>query len=148
MDDRQPELRRRVRAFLQGGRVCIFASASPQGEPHTSVVSWALARDEDIVALALDSRSRHLVNLRENPRGALEVLGDDLAVRLTGPTRIVREEMESSPFPSALVELQVEQLRDHGVAGLRLVGPRYDFDAAHRYRQAVEQAVYRELRGD
>jgi hypothetical protein len=55
--------------------------------------------------------------------------------------------MTSTPFPCALVAVRVEEVRDHGAAGVHFVGPRYSFHAGKEHRKGVEEAVFTELKG-
>ena len=60
---------------------------------------------------------------------------------------IEKETMTSAPFPCALVALKVEDVRDHGAAGVKYVGPSYSFHEGKEHRRGVEEAVFAELKG-
>ena len=59
----EPEVRGALEAFLTGGRPAVLATADRFGSPHTSLITWLVARDARTVALALDRRSQHFRNL-------------------------------------------------------------------------------------
>ena len=68
-------------------------------------------------------------------------------MEMRGTALVEKETMESAPFPCALVAVKVEDVRDHGAAGVHFVGPRYHFAPGKEHRQGVEEAVYAELKG-
>ena len=110
-------------------------------------MTWVVARNPQTVALAADTRSRSMRNLRANSKIALEVLGDDLCYGLRGAAVLEKEQMDSPPFPCALVAVKVEEVRDHGAAGVTFHGPRYSFQAGKEHRKNVEESVFAELKG-
>ena len=62
-------------------------------------------------------------------------------------TLLEKEQMDSPPFPCALVAVKVEEVRDHGAAGVTFHGPRYSFQAGKEHRKNVEESVFAELKG-
>jgi hypothetical protein len=133
--------------FLVGGQPCVVATIDDDGRPQTTLMSWIVARHSLTLALAVDPRGRALQNLRSRPAVAIEVLGDDLCFGLRGRAVVEKETLDSTPFPCALVAVHVEECRDHGVKGVRFVGPRYRFEAGKEHRAEAERAVFDELRG-
>ena len=141
------EMPPRLVQFLLGGQICVVATIDEQGSPQTSLMTWVVARNPQVLTLAVDVRSRSLTAMRVNPRVAVEVLGDDLCYGLRGTAVIEKEIMSSTPFPCTLVAMHVEEVRDHGAAGVSFVGPRYSFQPGKEHRGAVEDAIFRELKG-
>lgn len=133
--------------FLLGGQTCVVATVDEQGAPMTTLMTWVVARNPHELTMAIDTRGRALRNVRHNGRVAVEVLGDDLCFGMRGVATIEKELMESTPFPSALVTLRLEEVRDHSAPGIRFVGPTYSFHPGKEHRAGVEEAVFRELRG-
>lgn len=133
--------------FLLGGQTCVVATVDEQGAPHTTLMTWVVARNPQTLAIAVDSRSRSMKNLRHNARIAIEVLGDDLCYGVRGTAVVEKDALAAAPFPCALVAVKVEEVRDHGAAGVRFVGPRYSFHEGKEHRRGVEQAVFDELKG-
>ena len=133
--------------FLLGGQTCVVATIDEQGNPQTTIMTWVVARNPETVALAADTRSRSMRNLRANSKIALEVLGDDLCYGVRGVAVIEKERMQATPFPCALVAVRIEECRDHGAAGVKFVGPSYSFHDGKEHRSEVEKAVFAELKG-
>jgi flavin reductase (DIM6/NTAB) family NADH-FMN oxidoreductase RutF len=133
--------------FLLGGQTCVIATVDEQGLPQTTLMTWVVARNPETVTIAVDTRSRALKALRANGRIAVEVLGDDLCYGLRGTALVEKEQMQSAPFPCALVAVKLDDVRDHGAAGVRFVGPRYSFHPGKEHRKGVEEAVFAELKG-
>jgi hypothetical protein len=133
--------------FLMGGKTCVVATVDEQGLPQTTLMTWVVARNPQTLTMAVDTRSRALRALRANGRIAIEVLGDDLCYGLRGTALVEKELMQSAPFPCALVAVKVDDVRDHGAAGVRFVGPSYSFHPGKEHRKGVEESVYAELKG-
>lgn len=134
-------------AFLQGGRTCIVATLDVDGRPCTTLMTWVVARSEGVLAACVDTRSRTFRNLTERPGVAIELLGDDLVLGLKGRATVEREAMASVPFPGACVRIDLDEVLDHGAAGVRFTGPSYAFDTGKEHRAEVEKAVFAELLG-
>ncbi len=133
--------------FLLGGQALVVATVDEQGAPVTSLMTWAVARNPQTLTLAVDARSQSMRNLRTNGKVALEVLGDDICYGLRGTAVVEKEQMQSPPFPCALVAVRIEEVRDHSAAGVRFTGPKYAFHPDKEHRKGVEEAVYTELKG-
>jgi len=133
--------------FLLGGQALVVASVDERGEPLTTLMTWAVARNPQTLTLAVDIRGRAMRNLRANAKVAVEVLGDDICYGLRGTAVVEKELMQSPPFPCALVAVRVEDVRDHSVAGVQFKGPSYAFHAEKEHRRGVEDAIFAELKG-
>ena len=148
MPDQAPvEMPPRLVQYLLGGQTCVVATIDEQGKPQTTIMTWAVARNPLTFTVAIDLRSRALANVRRNGLMAVEVLGDDLCYGLRGTAVVEKEPMASAPFPCALVALRIEDVRDHGAAGVQFVGPRYSFAPGKEHRKGVEDSVFAELKG-
>ena len=141
------EMPPRLVQFLLGGQTCVIATVDDRGSPQTTLMTWAVARNQQTLTFAMDVRGQALKNVRQNGRIAAEILGDDLCYGLRGTAIIEKEEMKSTPFPCALVAMRIEEVRDHGAAGVQFVGPRYNFHAGKEHRKGIEEAIFAELKG-
>ena len=133
--------------FLLGGKTCVVATVDEERRPMTTLMTWVVARNPQTMALAIDARGKSLGNIRKNPQIAIEVLGDDLCYGLRGVAVVEKEQMQAAPFPCALVAVRIEEVRDHGAAGVKFVGPTYSFHAGKEHRADCERAVFAELKG-
>lgn len=141
------ELPESVLRHVVGGQVHIVGTLDPDGRPSTTLMTWVVARDARRLRLCVDTRSRTFQNLLERPAIAIEVLGDDLTWGLKGVARVVKPQMDSTPFPCAIVEVLIDEARDHGAAGTHFHAPTYSFGADKQHRHAFEQRVFEELAG-
>jgi flavin reductase (DIM6/NTAB) family NADH-FMN oxidoreductase RutF len=133
--------------FLLGGQTCVVATVDEQNLPNTTLMTWAVARNPQTLVLAVDTRSRAMRNIKGNGHIAIEVLGDDLCYGLQGTAVVEKELMDSAPFPCALVSVKISDVRDHGAAGVKFMGPHYTFHEGKEHRKSVEEAVFAELKG-
>jgi len=147
--DREPpaEMPPELVRLLLGGQPCVVATVDEQHRPTTTLMSWVVARDPQTISIAIDTRGRALANIRVNPQVALEVLGDDLCYGLRGHAVVEKERLASAPFPCALVEVHLEECKNHGATGVKFVGPRYHFEPDKQHRSSVEQAIFAEMKG-
>src|SRR3989442_11477898 len=133
--------------FPVGGQACVVATVDEKHRPMTTLMTWVVARNPQTLTMAVDIRGKALRNIRANAHVAVEVLGDDLCYGLRGTAVIEKERMESAPFPCALVALRVEDVRDHGAAGVKFVGPSYSYHPGKEHRGGGEEGGVAELKG-
>ena len=142
----QHDLRRALQAALGGGTAAVVATVSGEGVPATALCTWVVAGEASRVAIALDHRSSAYINIASgNARVAMEVLADDLVIAARGNADIVRQSMRSVPFPCAAVVVQISEIRDHSVRGIRFHAPTYEFGVDKQHRGDVERAIFAEL---
>jgi hypothetical protein len=142
-------LRSALRGALRGGTAVVLATVSEDGTPATALNSWIIAKDEDVVALAVDKRSTAYQNISAGRASvAFELLADDLILAVRGTAEIVHDSLASVPFPCALAHIRVESIRDHTVAGVHFRGPRYSYADDKEHRGAIERAILDELGKD
>jgi Pyridoxamine 5'-phosphate oxidase len=90
------------------GTVTILATAGET--PHAIPVSAAVRAGPRHALLALAGGRRSLERLREDPRVALTIVGQDLAVTAHGRARVVEEALVEGVVA---VELEVDDVQDH-----------------------------------
>jgi flavin reductase (DIM6/NTAB) family NADH-FMN oxidoreductase RutF len=131
---------------LEGGQLNVVSSIDTDGRPSTTLMSWVVAISPGVLALCVDTRSRTFLNVQERPVVAIEVLGDGITWGVKGRVRVAKERMESTPFPCALIEVLVDEARDHGSPGTQFHGPRYSYDDDKQHRHGLEEKIFAELR--
>src|SRR5256885_8993349 len=87
-----PGMPKELVQFLIGGQTCVVASVDPEGRPVTSIMTWVVARDTRTIAIAVDTRSRALANVRANGQRAIAVLGADPCFGLPGTALVETEQ--------------------------------------------------------
>ncbi len=115
--------------------------------PHAIPVSTATRAAADRVVFALARRRDTLARLRDQPAGALCLLGAGVACTAYGELRVIREELNSSPHVAA-VELRVTSMQDHLADGRTemLDGARWRFTSDEaREADAALRAELEEL---
>src|SRR2546426_2154831 len=103
--------------FLLGGQALVVATADENGAPVTTLMTWAVARNPQTLALAVDIRGRTMRNLRANGKVAIEALGDDICYGLRGTAVGGKEATQSTPIPSAPVGIPLRGRGGHSAAG-------------------------------
>jgi hypothetical protein len=139
-------LRTAMQGLLRGGTVVVLASVAPGGVPSTALCSWIVAKGPHRLAMALDKRSSAYTSIAGgSTQIALEVMADDILLSIRGTARIEKVTLDAVPFPCALVAVDVDEIRDHMIGGLRFRGPRYDYEAEKEHRTALERLIFDEL---
>jgi len=145
----EAELRRLLLGALRGGTSVVLATVSEDGVPSTALNSWIVAKDEQTVALAVDTRSSAYANISAGrTKVAFEVLADDLILSARGRATIIKETLASVSFPCALAHIEVDSIRDHTVSSVHFRGPQYTYAGDKGHRSDVERAIFEELAKD
>ena len=139
-------LRKAMHESLRGGTVVVLATISPTGTPSTALCSWVVAKGTERLAMALDKRGAAYSNIAAGvDQVALEVMADGVLLGIRGRATIDEETMTSTPFPCALVCVDVTEIRSHMFQGIEFEGPRYLFAPGKEHRNAIERAIFEEL---
>lgn len=145
----ETHLRTLLRGALKGGTSVVLATVGADGVPSTALNSWIVAKDENVVALAMDTRSTAYANISAGRRGVgFELIADDLILAVRGRASIVKERLELVAFPCAMVHIAVEAIRDHTVSSIHFQGPRYTYAHEKGHRGDIELAIFAELAKD
>ncbi|MBV8367090.1 MAG: hypothetical protein JO194_11410 [Candidatus Eremiobacteraeota bacterium] len=145
----EPQLRTLLCKALSGGTSVVLATVSADGVPSTALNSWIVSKNDDVAALAVDTRSSAYTNISAGRTGvAFELLADDLILGVRGIASIIKERLASVPFPCALVHIAIDNVRDHTAAGVHFKGPRYTYADHKGHRSDAEAAIFEELRKD
>lgn len=135
-----------MHGVLRGGTIVVLASVSPEGVPSTAICSWIVAKGPHLLLLALDKRSSAYANIAvRSDQIALEIMADEILLSVRGTARIKQETLASVPFPCALVELAVAEIRNHMLSGMHFHGPQYSFAEGKEHRGDVERKIFEEL---
>jgi hypothetical protein len=132
-------------ASSRGPHVHIVATVDPDGRASTTLMSWVVIVDGRTLRLCVDTRSRTFQNLVERPAVGIEILADGVTWGVKGEARVLRQQMASTPFPCALVEVAIDEARDHGVTGTVFRGPTIAYEADKQHRLDFERRVFDEL---
>jgi hypothetical protein len=143
---RPARLPRAVVQALRRPRLVVLATASADGHPSTTVVSWVYAWDERRLVVALDRRGVALSDVVENPHAAIELLLPGFVASLRGSVRVLCERLVRAGFPCAAVLFEVNEIRDHAVAGVVVEAPDYWFAPEKGHHASAEAEILRELR--
>ncbi|MBC5808840.1 MAG: pyridoxamine 5'-phosphate oxidase family protein [Candidatus Eremiobacter antarcticus] len=140
-------LQKSLDTALQRGTSVVLATVSADGTPSTAFCTWVISTGPQTIALALDSRGTAYRNIAsENRLVAIEVLADNLILSVRARASIIKTQLRSVPFPCALVEAAVIDVRDHGVRGVHFSAPHYVFPDGKDHRAEVERSIFEELR--
>lgn len=133
--------------FLQGERIVTLASIDAEnGSPNILCISWVLATDSTTLRLAIDGRSKLLLNIAKDDRVTVTVLGLGTATAVTGRAKKYVDKLEGCALNMAGVEIKVEAVRDVMFYGGKLTNDlvfdkTYDKALAEKYDAEIYSAL-------
>ncbi len=103
---------------------------------------------QDGFNLWMDAGSGTLANLQREGKAVLQIVGrDNLLFLLKGSVRTIKERVEASPFPIAMMEMSLAEVRDQAWPGVVVSPLAFQWRGPAAVRMAVaERAVLTELR--
>jgi hypothetical protein len=116
------ELPERAMNYLQVGRLVILSTVDERGWPDCAPISWITALDSRTLRFAVSPQVSTYRNIVKNDRVMLELLGGAMTLGISGTARIMTENMPDVPFPMAMVEVTVEEVKDDSVIGRGIEG--------------------------
>lgn len=131
---------------LAGGKIVVVATVDEHGWPYTMIMNWALALDSRTIRLSLDNRTQTQRNVRATGRVMLEVLGDGLAYGVRGSARVILDEMQHAPVPSAIVEVKVDLVKRDLIPGVIFEGPKFQWGALEQFMGPLDPLGLEEMR--
>jgi CBS domain-containing protein len=111
------ELTDKIMQNLEHVPTLILATVDEDGWPHTAPMSWIKVKDRRTLSMAIHRDIASLRNIRRSGKVRLVAMGRGMAISIRGFAKIVKEEMESSPFPAAVVEVTVDEIKDDLAVG-------------------------------
>ncbi len=137
----------RLGGLLRAGSPVVLLTVGADGWGHAAM-TWAVAVAPDRVRFGVDHGSRTLANLERDGKAALQVIGrESILALIKGPARMRRARIAAAPFPIALWEMAVTEVKDQSWAPVVVSPLAYEWTGpqADALRQ-IEQAVLAELR--
>ena len=116
------ELPDRALSYLQVGRLVIMATVDGRGRPNTAPMSWVTALDNRTIRVAVSPEVSTYRNILENDRVMLSLIGGTMTLSISGRARVLAELIEDVPFPMAMVEVLVDEVKDDSVIGRGIMG--------------------------
>ncbi|MCK6204014.1 pyridoxamine 5'-phosphate oxidase family protein [Bacillus infantis] len=143
----EPRLIKPLFDELQQERFVTLATVDHEtGGPNVNAISWVLAKDDETICFAIDSRSRIIENIKHNRHVVINIIANESTYSIQGEAAVKLEKMESVPLKLALAELKISEVRDVMFYGSKMTAdPQYDktYDkkAAERLDQQVMEAM-------
>lgn len=143
----EPRLIKPLFDELQQERFVTLATVDHEtGGPNVNAISWVLAKDEETICFAIDSRSRIIENIKHNRHVVINIIANESTYSIQGEAAVKLEKMESVPLKLALAELKISEVRDVMFYGSKMTAdPQYDktYDkkAAERLDHQVMEAM-------
>ncbi|OEH93904.1 pyridoxamine 5'-phosphate oxidase family protein [Bacillus solimangrovi] len=118
------------------------------GGPNVNAISWVYAVDEQHVRFAVDNRSRIIDNVSENKHVTITVIANGTTYSISGTAQVKVDKMEDIPLKLALVEIEVNAVRDVMFYGSKITqnveyDKTYDKAAAEKLDRQVMDAMKR-----
>jgi len=80
-------------------------------------MSWVTALDHRTIRVAVSPEVSTYRNILENDRVMLSLIGGTMTLSISGRARVLAESIEEVPFPMAMVEVLVDEVKDDCLIG-------------------------------
>jgi Pyridoxamine 5'-phosphate oxidase len=137
----------RLAGLLRAGSPVVLLTVGADGWGHAAM-TWAVAVAPDRVRFGVDHGSTTLANLERDGKAALQVIGpENILALIKGPARMRGARIAAAPFPIAMWEMAVAEVKDQSWGPVVVSPLTYGWTGpqADALRQ-VERAVLAELR--
>ncbi len=131
---------------LQRGCAGLLVTVGEDRFPTTAFV-WTVAVSSKTLRFGVEG-SATLSNLERERRASLQIIGSQNQVFLVkGKTALAKPRLEALPFESAMMSLEVTEIKDQTWPEVHVRELSYEWISDRREEwQAIEQAVYKEMR--
>ncbi|MET3505180.1 pyridoxamine 5'-phosphate oxidase family protein [Halalkalibacter oceani] len=133
--------------LLQKERYVTIATTDHETNgPNVTAISWIFAPTMETIRFAIYNRSRMLANMKAESRIVISLIANGSTYSISGSATIVTEKIEAVPLKLALVEVQIEEVRDVMFYGAKMVtepqyDKTYDAEAAAKLDRQVMDAL-------
>ena len=131
---------------LQRGCAGLLVTVGEDSFPTTAFV-WTVAASRTKVRFGTEGGAT-LANLERERKASLQVIGAENRIFLIkGNTSLAKPRLEAVPFESAMISLEVAEVRDQTWPEVYVRELSYEWTSDRREEWlGIEQAVYREMR--
>lgn len=118
--------------------------------PNVNAISWVWAVNTKTIRFAIDNRARMIKNIQANDGVVLTMIANGSTYSIAGKAKIVQKKMEGLPLKLALIEMQVDEVRDVMFYGAKLMieplyDNTYDEEAASKLDKQVMAALQKKV---
>ncbi|HYP19986.1 MAG TPA: pyridoxamine 5'-phosphate oxidase family protein [Chloroflexia bacterium] len=107
----------RAMKYLQVGRLVVLATVDEQGRPDTCPVSWVVALNPSVIRLAISREVNTYHNILNNEHVMISLVGGAMTLGIRGRARALAESLDGIPLSMALIEMEVDEVKDDSVIG-------------------------------
>lgn len=133
--------------LLKEGSPALLLTLGTDGFPATAF-TWTVALNPTTLRFGTDLGTATLANLERERRASLQIIGEgNLVFLIKGAARQVKPRMDAAPMKIALMQLEVQEVKDQSWPGVSLRPLGYEWAVEQREQMlAMERAVYAEMR--
>ena len=109
----ETNLSQEMEELLQGQTLVLCHTYSKSlGKVISTALSWVFAIDSKTVRFALDFKSKIVEAVNDKSEITLSFVGSESVYSLSGPSRVRVEKTQDMTLKMAIIEIEVEDLRD------------------------------------
>jgi hypothetical protein len=113
------------------------------GSPSVNAISWVYAVNSETIRFAIDSRSRIVSNIRQQPLVTLTYVGAGSVHAIYGSASVITDALEGVPFKLTCVDVKIDAVRDAMFYGARIsVEPEYEKTYDKRAAEKLDGQVF------
>lgn len=132
---------------LQGKSLVFLQAVQPEDQSiYSTALSWVYATDQSTVYFAIDSKSKLIDILQQNPHVTLNLIVSESTYAISGKATLKERKAEGVSINLALLEIKVEEVREIMFFGGKVVTEpafikTYDQKLIDKLDREVSQAV-------
>ena len=107
----------RAMSYLKVGRLVVLATVNEDGRPDTCPVSWVVALNPSVIRLAISREVNTYRNTLNNEHVMLSLVGGAMTLGIRGRARVLTDSLDGIPLSMAIVEMEVDEVKDDSVIG-------------------------------
>lgn len=97
----------------------VIATVDEDGSPRTAPFHWIVAKDKKTLRVAVNPRHVTYENIKRDGRVMVCVMDqENLAIGIKGRAQVIKEDMESVPWPIIMVELKIGEVKSDALTWL------------------------------
>ncbi|KIL44750.1 pyridoxamine 5'-phosphate oxidase family protein [Jeotgalibacillus soli] len=119
------------------------------GGSNVSAISWVHSKDEKIILLAVDYRSRIIKNIKKQPLATLTIITHEMTFSISGTAkaRVTAQSTGDEPIKLSIIELSINEVCDVMFYGSKIIAePQYNKTHDQNAAEKLDNLVMQELK--
>lgn len=113
---------------------------------NVASLSWVYGKSEQIIYLAIDSRSKIIEDTKINPEATITLIANNTVYAISGTLQTLTNKLPNIPFDVALLEFTISEVRDAMFYGAKIAQePAYTRTYSEKAAAKLDEQVFTEM---